>query len=88
MPGRGAGPVQPHRGLVDGQSDHDGAGLPRAGHGVVQPLGRPGPDLPWRSRHQYASRCYTDLLAGHGMSRRSNCWDKACSETLFGSLKV
>ena len=21
-------------------------------------------------------------------SRRGNCWDKACSETLFGSLKV
>ncbi len=41
---------------------------------------------------QYASRCYTDLLAGHGitasMSRKGNCWDNACSETLFGSLKV
>jgi putative transposase len=22
------------------------------------------------------------------MSRKSNCWDNACSETLFGSLKV
>jgi putative transposase len=22
------------------------------------------------------------------MSRRGNCWDNACSETLFGSLKV
>ena len=22
------------------------------------------------------------------MSRRANCWDNACSETLFGSLKV
>ena len=22
------------------------------------------------------------------MSRRDNCWDNACSETLFGSLKV
>jgi len=36
--------------------------------------------------------CYTDLLAGHGikasMSRKGNCWDNACSETLFGSLKV
>jgi putative transposase len=41
---------------------------------------------------QYASGCYTDLLAGHGirasMSRKGNCWDNACSETLFGSLKV
>lgn len=41
---------------------------------------------------QYASRSYTELLAGHGikasMSRKGNCWDNACSETLFGSLKV
>jgi transposase InsO family protein len=22
------------------------------------------------------------------MSRRGNCWDNACSETIFGSLKV
>ena len=41
---------------------------------------------------QYASRGYADILAGHGikasMSRKGNCWDNACSETLFGSLKV
>ena len=41
---------------------------------------------------EYASRCYTKLLVGHGikasMSRKGNCWDNACSETLFGSLKV
>jgi putative transposase len=41
---------------------------------------------------QYASRGYAELLAGHGirasMSRKGNCWDNACSETLFGSLKV
>jgi putative transposase len=41
---------------------------------------------------QYASRCYTGLLVQHGirasMSRKGNCWDNACSETLFGSLKV
>jgi transposase InsO family protein len=41
---------------------------------------------------QYASRCYTDLLASHAirasMSRQGNCWDNACAETLFGSLKV
>lgn len=41
---------------------------------------------------QYASRRYTGLLAGHGitasMSGKGNCWDNACSETLFGSLKV
>ncbi|MHB1699745.1 MAG: integrase core domain-containing protein, partial [Acidobacteriaceae bacterium] len=41
---------------------------------------------------QYASRRYTELLAEHGirasMSGKGNCWDNACSETLFGSLKV
>ena len=41
---------------------------------------------------QYASRGYTELLASHeikaSMSRKGNCWDNACSETLFGSLKV
>jgi transposase InsO family protein len=41
---------------------------------------------------QYASHGYTDLLVSHGikasMSRKGNCWDNACSETLFGSLKV
>ena len=62
-------------------------------------------DMAWHSRlpadglifhsdrgSPYASRCYTDLLIGHGikasMSRKGNCWDNACSETLFGSLKV
>ena len=41
---------------------------------------------------QYAGHRYTELLAKHGMkasmSRKGNCWDNACSETLFGSLKV
>jgi transposase InsO family protein len=41
---------------------------------------------------QYASQDFRDLLAGYGiaasMSRRGNCWDNACSEALFGSLKV
>lgn len=41
---------------------------------------------------QYASHSYAGLLAGHGikasMSGKGNCWDNACSETLFGSLKV
>jgi transposase InsO family protein len=62
-------------------------------------------DMAWHSRlpagglifhsdrgSQYASRCYSDLLAGHGikasMSRKGNCWGNTCSETLFGSLKV
>ena len=41
---------------------------------------------------QYASQDFNDVLSGYGitasMSRRGNCWDNACSETLFGSLKV
>lgn len=41
---------------------------------------------------QYASEDFRGVLAEYGitasMSRRGNCWDNACSETLFGSLKV
>ena len=41
---------------------------------------------------QYASKDFRDVLKDYGitssMSRRGNCWDNACSETLFGSLKV
>jgi transposase InsO family protein len=41
---------------------------------------------------QYASDDFRAILKEYGitasMSRRSNCWDNACSETLFGSLKV
>nr|WP_199519479.1 IS3 family transposase [Pseudomonas avellanae] len=41
---------------------------------------------------QYASFDFRHVLRGYGivgsMSRRGNCWDNACSETVFGSLKV
>ena len=41
---------------------------------------------------QYASQDFTRLLDQPGitasMSRKGNCGDNACSETLFGSLKV
>jgi putative transposase len=41
---------------------------------------------------QYASQDFRNVLEEYGitssMSRRGNCWDNACSETLFGSLKV
>jgi transposase InsO family protein len=41
---------------------------------------------------QYASQDFRDVLTEYGikasMSRKGNCWDNACSETLFGSLKV
>lgn len=39
----------------------------------------------------YASRAYQRLLARHGivcsMSRRGNCWDNACVESFFSTLK-
>jgi transposase InsO family protein len=41
---------------------------------------------------QYASEDFSRLLDERGitasMSRKGNCWNNACSETLFGSLKV
>jgi hypothetical protein len=41
---------------------------------------------------QYASYDFAKVLKECGitpsMSRKGNCWDNACSETLFGSLKV
>ena len=41
---------------------------------------------------QYCSSDFQGLLKGYGMrssmSRKGDCWDNACSETLFGSLKV
>jgi len=41
---------------------------------------------------QYASQDFRNVLTEYGitssMSRKGNCWDNACSETLFGSLKV
>ena len=40
---------------------------------------------------QYASHDYQDLLTDHGidcsMSRKGNCWDNACVESFFGTLK-
>jgi putative transposase len=41
---------------------------------------------------QYASEDFAKMLEhcsiAPSMSRKGNCWDNACSETLFGSLKV
>ena len=40
---------------------------------------------------QYAATRYQQLLTTHGittsMSRRGNCWDNACVESFFGTLK-
>ena len=41
---------------------------------------------------QYASTEYRELLRQHGfvcsMSRRANCWDNACAESFFSTLKT
>jgi transposase InsO family protein len=41
---------------------------------------------------QYTSDDFNNVLKEYAvtpsMSGKGNCWDKACSETLFGSLKV
>ncbi len=40
---------------------------------------------------QYAATSYRHVLAAHGitasMSRKGNCWDNACIESFFGTLK-
>jgi transposase InsO family protein len=65
------------------------------GEAIIAELACRALDMAWHSRSpahgpifhsdrgsQYASRCFTDLLAGHGMkasmSRKGNCWDNAC----------
>ncbi|MFV7773401.1 IS3 family transposase, partial [Shewanella algae] len=41
---------------------------------------------------QYCSHAYRNLALAHGlkisMSRKGNCWDNACAESFFHSLKV
>jgi putative transposase len=41
---------------------------------------------------QYAANDFQDLLEEHkvvcSMSRKGNCWDNACAESFFGSLKT
>ena len=54
---------------------------------------RPGDDLLHHSDRgsQYASDDFQDLLDQYGvrcsMSRKGNCWDNACAESFFDSLK-
>ncbi len=55
---------------------------------------RPGISLLHHSDRgsQYASELFQDLLGDNGivcsMSRKGNCWDNACMESFFGSLKT
>ena len=69
----------------------DGERLPRRLINYYPTIKQPVLRRPLEPR-QYASRDFTDVLKEYGitppMSRRGNCWDNACSETLFGSLKM
>ncbi len=42
--------------------------------------------------NQYCSKGYRDLITAYNlqqsMSRKGNCWDSACVESLFHSMKV
>lgn len=55
---------------------------------------RPGPGVLHHSDRgvQYAAADYQSLLAEHAigcsMSRKGNCWDNACVESFFSSLKL
>ena len=54
---------------------------------------KPGKGLIWHADRgsQYASDSHRALLQEHGitqsMSRKGNCWDNACSESFFKTLK-
>ena len=54
---------------------------------------RPGAGLLHHSDRgsQYAARSYQQMLDAQGitpsMSRKGNCWDNACVERFFGTLK-
>lgn len=54
---------------------------------------RPGPGLLFHSDRgvQYASRTFRERLSQLGiqqsMSRKGNCWDNACIESFFGTIK-
>ena len=37
---------------------------------------------------QYCSHDYRDLIKKHQLVQRGNCWDNACAESFFHSLKV
>ena len=69
---RGAGRAGPH----------DGAGEPDPTAGLLHHSDRGS---------QYAATSYQQLLDEHGMtpsmSRKGNCWDNACVESFFGTLK-
>jgi putative transposase len=81
-------------GLVDAARHASRSGHRRSGDGLVSTQSRQagGADLPQRSRQPVCQRGLRKVLEHcsitPSMSRKGNCWDNACSETLFGSLKV
>jgi putative transposase len=69
-----------------------GPGCPGDGHlGTARRRPR-SPHLPLRSRRQYTSEAYTNVLTSHGirssLSRPANCWDNAVAESFFSTLKL
>lgn len=60
----------------------DGGGEPSPGGGAPTPLG---------PRQSGAATSYQRILAAYSfrpsMSRKGNCWDNACVESFFGTLK-
>ncbi|MDR2740869.1 MAG: hypothetical protein LBB98_01775 [Treponema sp.] len=65
-----------------------------AGDGVCQPEGPGGPDIPLGpGGGQYCAKAFRNQLqelcpsVRQSMSRKGNCWDNACAESLFKPLK-
>ncbi len=91
--GEGYRPVQPPGGGLE-PARHDAGDRHRcAAHGLVRATRTRRVGIFHSDRgSQYASQEFRDALKEYGitasMSRRGDCWDNACSETLFGSLKV
>jgi putative transposase len=95
VPGRGDRPVQPPGGGLVAARGHDARCRHRCpAHGLVQASSGQAGRLIFHSDRgsQYASKDFRDVLSEYGftasMSQRGDCWDNACSETLFGSLRA
>ena len=93
--GGGGGPVQPSRcGLVAASGPALGVGPRCTANGLQQSVPGHKTGLLFHSDRgsQYASDEFRQVLERFGiqpsMSRKGDCWDNACSETLFASLKV
>jgi transposase InsO family protein len=61
--------------------------------GLCQPEGKGGPDIPFRPGVQYCAKSFRETLGElcpsvrRSVSRKGNCWDNACAESFFKTLK-